>query len=97
MIREGDVYAGSGGVDFGGEMGWLFGFADAVEAAGFLLGAGPGEHAAAVELAVFGMEAAAHDAGGELFEGEFAEAALTLAVDGFMRDDVDFPVAVRKI
>lgn len=47
----------------------MLGFSDAVEAAGFLLGGGPGEHAVAVELAVGGMEAAAHDAGGELGEG----------------------------
>ena len=61
------------------------------------MGAGPGEHAAAVELSVAGVEAAAHDAGGEFLEGKFAHAALTLLADGFMWDDEDLPVAVTEV
>lgn len=97
FIGEGDFDTGFGGFNFGREMSRLVGFADAVEAAGFALVATPGEHAAAVELAVFRMESSTHDAGGKLFKGEFAHAALVLSLDFFVRDDEYFSVAVRKI
>ena len=97
LIGEGDFDAVFFCVEGDGEVGGFFGFADAVETAGFSLGGGPGEHATAVELAIGGTEAAAHDAGGELLEGEFAEAALALVADFFVRDDVDFSVAVGEV
>jgi len=86
-----------GGFDFGREVGWLVGFADAVEAAGLALIAAPSEHAAAVELSVFWMEAAAHDTGGKLREGEFAHSALAVVADFFVGHYVDFSVAVTEV
>ena len=78
-------------------MGGFVQLADAVEAARFLLTSGPGEHAAAVELTVTGMETSAHDAGRKLLEREFAKSALALRADRFVRDDVDFSVAVTEV
>ena len=97
FIGEGDFYSGLGCVESDGEVGWFCGFADAVEAAGLALIAAPSEHAAAVELAVFWMEAAAHDTGGKLREGEFAHSALAVVADFFVRYDVDFAVAVTEV
>ena len=93
--RESD--SGFGGVDLGGKVGGVVGFANAVEATCFSLAAGPGEHAAAVELAVSGVEATAHDPGGELLEREFAKSSLPLFADRLVRDDVDFSVAVTEV
>src|SRR5439155_8548322 len=80
-----------------GNMHLLCGVANAVEAAGLLAVAGPGVHAAGVELAVPGMEAAAHHAGRQQRNRQPAHAALHLALHLLVRDNMDFAVTVGEV
>ena len=75
-IGEGQDHGILAGAQADGQEHRLARGADPVEAAGLGLVAGPGEHAARVELAVAGMEPAAHDAGREPRDRQGALAPL---------------------
>ena len=73
------------------------GVLEPVESAGARLVAGPAEQAAGVELAVAGVEAAAHDASREIKIGDAHHAALGAAVHFFLHDHVDVAGAVGEV
>ena len=73
------------------------GVLEPVESAGARLVAGPAEQAAGVELAVAGVEAAAHDAGREIKIGDAHYATLSTAVHFFLHDHVDVAGAIGEV
>src|SRR5438132_8037286 len=75
---------------------WYAGSPDAEEPAGRGLAAGPGDHAAGVELAATRVELAANEARGQGLDRQRAHTALHHAADGLVRDHVQLAVAVRE-
>ena len=75
----------------------LAGGADPVEAAGLGPVAGPGEHAAGVELAVGRMEPAAHHAGRERRQSAGRTSPPASGRRRLVRHDEDLAVAVREV